>query len=216
MQRPWISINLAISADGKITSSARQASGWTSDIDHERLLQLRQPADALLVGMGTLIADRMTLTCPGKEIHPLRCVISRKRHISADHPIFQRDGGPIHLVLTDSDPAQTDNDESITLHKISLTEFLELLSKKYQVKHLHCEGGGELVRSLAELDAIDEFHATLAGHKIFGGEDAPTATGTLGNYLPHSIHFELTHCEPRQELGECFLTYRRKPSVNTQ
>jgi riboflavin biosynthesis pyrimidine reductase len=90
-----------------------------------------------------------------------------------------------------------------------LDGFLETLAMDCGVKHLHCEGGGSLVRALAELDAIDEFHLTLAGHTLFGGFSAPTATGVPGDFLPCSRGFELVRCEPRLDLGECFLSYRR-------
>ena len=77
------------------------------------------------------------------------------------------------------------------------------------MEHLLCEGGGSLVRALAELDALDEINLTWAGHTLFGGEGAPTITGALGDHLPASLHFELTHFEPLDN-GECFLTYTRK------
>lgn len=218
MQRPRISTNLAISADGKITSADRQPSGWTSKKDHARLMELRQSADALLVGMGTLIADRMTLTSPGKSDPPLRCVISRSRAIDPDHPIFHRAGGPIHLVITGKklppiDPIISDK---LTIHHMPLEKFLEHLKNKLSVQDLHCEGGGELIRSLAEIDAIDEFHATIAAHTIFTGATAATATGAINGYLPKSITFELKHFEPDAALGECFLSYSRKAEETTQ
>lgn len=218
MQRPRISTNLAISADGKITSADRRPSGWTSKKDHARLMELRQSADALLVGMGTFIADRMTLTCSDKATPPLRCVISRGRAIDPKHLIFHRDGGPIHLVITGNklppiDPVLADK---ITVHHISLEKFLEHLKTKLGVQSLHCEGGGELIRSLAEMDAIDEFHATLAAHTIFTGSTAATATGEINGYLPRSIMFKLKHFEPESALGECFLSYSRKAVDTTQ
>ena len=171
MQRPWISTNLAISADGKITSVARQPSGWTSAEDHARLLDLRQSADALMVGRGTLEADRMTLTVPGKSIQPLRCIVSRTGEIPPDHPVFHQPGGQIHLLATEN-PTPSDY-PGVIRHRGSLADFLETLAANHQVKHLHCEGGGSLIRALAELDAIDEFHLTLAGHTLFGGADGP-------------------------------------------
>ena len=87
--------------------------------------------------------------------------------------------------------------------------FLHSLATSYGVKTLHCEGGGELIRSLAELDAIDEFHLTLCGHSIFGGNAAPTATGIPADFLPESLEFAIHHFEPKPEAGECFLSYRR-------
>jgi riboflavin-specific deaminase-like protein len=212
MQRPRISTNLAISADGKITSADRRPSGWTSKKDHARLMELRMSADAILVGMGTLIADRMTLTSPGKSTPPLRCVISRSRSIDPEHPIFHRDCGPIHLVITGEkvppiDPMIVDK---VTIHHMPLEKFLDHLKTKRGVQHLHCEGGGELIRSLAAMDAIDEFHATFAAHTIFAGENAATATGKNNDYLQHTIEFELKHFEPDAALGECFLSYGLK------
>lgn len=207
MLRPWISTNLAISADGKISSVDRRPSGWTSRHDHARLLQLREKADALLIGRGTLEADRMTLAMPGKPVQPLRCIVSKFGKIPQDHPIFQKPGGEIHLLVTD--PAAPLPAIQATIHRQSLTDFLENLVSNHGVKHLHCEGGGELIRALAELDAIDEFHLTLAGHTLFGGLHAPTATGAPADFLPQSRDFHITCFDPQTDSGECFLTYKR-------
>ena len=67
MTRPRISINFAVSADGKITSVGKRPSGWTSKEDHARLMKLREGVDALLVGRGTLDADRMTMKAAGES-----------------------------------------------------------------------------------------------------------------------------------------------------
>lgn len=208
MTRPWISCNLAVSADGKLSDSMRRASTWTSATDRARLLELRQPAEALMVGRGTLETDRMTLRVPGKSRQPLRCVVSRHGRISADHPLFHSDGGPIHLLASqgyDGSPTVT-----ATIHEQSLAAFLDSLKSDYQVNHLHCEGGGELIRSLAEIDAIDELHLTLAGHTLFGGQVAPTLTGLLNTHLARSCEFSLHHFQPDESTGECYLTYRRR------
>lgn len=204
MTRPHISLNFAISADGKITSVAGKASGWTSDADSKRLKQLRESADAIMVGRGTLEADRMTMTAPQ---NPLRCVVSRSGNFDFGHPLFHSAGGSIHLLATQSISHDLPD---LTSHIGSLADFLETLHCEHGVKHLHCEGGGELVRELANLDAIDEVHLTWAGHHLFGGKEAPSITGLPGDFLPASRHFELQHFEPREDLGECFLSYRRK------
>lgn len=216
MSRPWISTNLAISADGKISSALRRPSGWTSREDHQRLRELRRGADALMVGRGTLTQDRMTLTVaddgspsPGQ---PLRCVVSRTGGIPAGHPLFSTPGGPIHLLVTaDFAPEfSVALPAGVTVHRQTLPEFLASLATDYAVHRLHCEGGGELIASLADLDVIDEFHLTLAGHTVFGGRQAPTATGIPDRFLPAAASFSLTRFEPRPELGECFLSYTRR------
>ena len=201
MPRPRISTNLAISADGKISSSPPRPSGWTSRADHARLLELRQNADAILVGRGTLEADRMTLTVPGKDRQPLRCIVSKKGIFDPSHPLFTSPGGEIHLLVTGE--AAGPPVLNTTHHHASLAEFLTILATQFDVRHLHCEGGGRLIRALAELDAIDEFHLTLAGHSIFGGLQAATSTGIPLEFLPRSLGFRLAHFDPRPEQGDC-------------
>lgn len=209
MSRPRISTNLAISADGKISSVARIPSGWTSKEDHTRFMELRETADALLVGRGTLESDRMTMLVPGKAFQPLRCVVSRSGNFDPEHPIFQHPGGDIHLLVTGSGKLPEFPSSGVTIHRMSLSDFLETLGSKYAVKHLHCEGGGELIRELAELDVIDEFHLTVAGHTLFGGVNAPTTTGIPAEFLPAARQYQLSHFDARPELGECFLSYSR-------
>lgn len=205
MIRPHISTNLAISADGKISSTPPRPSGWTSPEDHARLLELRGNADAILIGRGTLEADRMRLTVPGKAAQPLRCIVSRNGKLDPAHPVFHAPGGKIHLLVTGGFTGSAI--PNVTFHQQSLLQFLTELTEKFQVQRLHCEGGGQLIRALAELDVIDEFHLTLAGHTLFGGLEASTATGIPAEFLPQSRSFELTRFEP--QAGECFLSYTR-------
>lgn len=208
MNRPRISTNLAISIDGKISPARQRPANWTSDADHRHLLDLRRDADALLVGRGTLVADRMTLTVPSAERQPLRCVASRHGVIPENHPLFHSPGGPIHVMaLEDTDPRSLPQG---TLHPTDLPGFLRILAADLGVERLHCEGGGELIRALAELDAIDEFHLTVAAHTLFGGSAAATATGVSRLPLGRSARFVLDRVSPADDTDECFLSYRRK------
>jgi len=201
--RPTISTNLAISADGKISTVARRPSGWTSAADRERFRELRAGADALLVGRGTWEADRMKMTAPQ---NPLRCVVSASGNFDPEHPMFHTPGGAIHLLVTGgSEPSIP---AGARLHRGPLDDFLSTLHRDYGVKHLHCEGGGELIRALADLDFIDDYHLTWAGQALFGGLKAPTPTGLPGPFLSSSREYELTGFAP--DRAECFLTYRRK------
>jgi 2,5-diamino-6-(ribosylamino)-4(3H)-pyrimidinone 5'-phosphate reductase len=200
-----ISANFAISADGKISSIDHRPSGWTSPADHQRLLSLRCGADALFVGHRTLIADNMSLTVPHQAQQPMRCIASASGSISGNEKIFHTAGGDIH-VWCQKVPATTLS--QTTLHHGSLTDFLLHLHTICGVKHLHCEGGGTLLRLLLEIDCLDELHLTWAGHTLFSGEIAPTLSGIPGLPLAHSHHFALTHFEPLPDTGEIFLSYR--------
>ena len=180
------------------------ASGWTSEPDFQRLVDLRVGADALMVGRGTLEKDQMTLRAPG---HPLRCVVSRRGPFDAKHPLFAKEGGAIHLLGTETMP---DPVAGASVHHASLESFLQTLANEYGVKRLHCEGGGQLVGDLMRLDVVDEIHLTWAGHRLFGGHEVPGISGQPGEFMPDSRRYELTHFESRDDLGECFLSYVRR------
>jgi riboflavin biosynthesis pyrimidine reductase len=215
LDRPHISANLAISADGKISPLGHRPSAWTSVSDHRRLRELRRGAGALLVGRGTLETDRMTLLAPAAGAglaQPLRCVVSRRGRFDPAQPLFHTPGGAIHLLVTaaptDFDPAGLTTLGAV-VHRGSLPWFLRELFASQGVQRVHCEGGGDLLRELLDLDWLDTLHLTWAGHTLFGGHTAPTITGIPGTFLPASRVFELTHFEPCPETGECFLSYRR-------
>lgn len=208
--RPWVSVNLAVSADGKISDIAGSPTGWTSRADQDRLLELRVTAGALLVGRRTLVADRMTLTCPTREVQPLRCVVAASGEVPEIHPLFERAGGAIHWLVTGQSPSfPLRFPAEVTVHRESLADFLSTLKIQLGVDHVHCEGGGTLICMLAEMDAIDELHLTLAGHTLFGGQKAPTPTGLPAAYLPKSLDFCVSRFEVAPETGECFMSYRR-------
>lgn len=214
MIRPKILLNFAITADGKTSTRAKDPAQFTSKLDLQRLHEIRKRVDAILVGRGTLEADQMSMTIPAEhqpKKQPLRCVASRQGAFLLSHKLFNSQGGTVHLLATnpaaDYDPIRYESAGAV-VHQCPLPDFLHRLRTEYGVQTLLCEGGGSLVRALAELDALDEINLTFAGHTLFGGADAPTITGLLGPYLAASLQFSLTHFDPLEN-GECFLTYAR-------
>lgn len=202
-----ISANFAISADGKISSTEHRPSGWTSAVDHQRLIDLRREADAIFVGRHTLQTDNMSLTVPGQERQPLRCIASGSGKFSGEEKVFHSPGGAIHLWCQQTPLIDLPD---VTLHQGTLLEFLETLHRDHAAQHLHCEGGGTLLRSLLDIDCLDQLHLTWAAHTMFGGAKSPTLSGVPGlSMIEQSHHFRLTHFEPLPELGEVFLTYQR-------
>ncbi len=152
----------------------------------------------------------MTLTCPGREIQPLRCVVAGSGEVPEYHPLFERAGGAIHWLVTGEPPSLVLRfPAEVTVHRGTLADFLTTIKTQLGVDHVHCEGGGTLIRMLAEMDAIDELHLTLAGHTLFGGQEAPTPTGSPSDYLPKSLEFRISRFEASPGTGECFMSYRR-------
>jgi dihydropteroate synthase len=194
-------LNLAISADGKISTTGKSPAHFTSKADLERLLEIRKQADAILIGRATLEADQMTMTVDGRA--PWRCVISEAGRFDKSHPFFHTDGGPRHLII--SSTTETPKLPA-TIHRTDLVGFLRKLKDNPEVTTLLCEGGGSLARKLFELDLVDEINLTWAPHTLLGGKDAPTITGLCGDFLPSSRHYELAEMKIHQN-NEVFLTY---------
>jgi riboflavin biosynthesis pyrimidine reductase len=78
------------------------------------------------------------------------------------------------------------------------------------VAHLHCEGGGALMRMLIEEIGVDYIHLTWAAHTLFGGKKSATLTGRPELPMLQSQHYELTCFEPLIEHQEVFLSYQLK------
>ena len=76
--RPHVLLKLAVSSDGKAAFAGRKPAPITGEIARERVFQLRAQSDAILVGIGTVLADNPQLTCrlPGMgERSPIRVVL---------------------------------------------------------------------------------------------------------------------------------------------
>jgi len=203
-----VMVNFAISADGKIGTWKGGSSKFTSRKDLERLWEIRKFADAIMVGRGTLEADNMSMTIPSEanpDIQPLRVIVSRQGSFNFDHPVFQKEGGKIHLLSTESEISGAP--KGVSCHYDSLSNFLEYCEQELEIKVLLCEGGGELVRALAELRKLDEIHLTVAGHTLIGGAMAPGILGKETRHLQSSIQYELSYFESLGN-GECFLSYQ--------
>jgi len=196
-------LNLALTADGKISTTGKSPAHFTSKKDFDRLLEIREQADAILIGRATLEADSMTMTAKGRK--PWRCVISHRGEFNGDHPLFDSEGGPRHLIISGEGP---DPDLPAKIHRTDLAGFLQTLRENPTTNTLLCEGGGSLVKELFILDAVDEINLTWAPHTLFGGREAPTLTGLPGDFLPATRHYELADMISHRE-DEVFLTYRK-------
>ena len=70
--RPFIFINIAASLDGKISDENRKQLRISCKKDLERVDELRAESDAIMVGIGTILADDPSLTVKNSELRKLR------------------------------------------------------------------------------------------------------------------------------------------------
>lgn len=213
-----------MTVDGKLTTRNYTRIDFTSRADKARLFEQRAWSDAVLVGHGTLEQDNVRLGIPsevlraqrvarGQQPYPLRVIVSNRGRIHPGLNIFETNFSPILIFSTKRMPQRTQRKlrKSATLHlsdsAVDLRSVLEQLRRDYGVKRLACEGGGELFRSLLELDLVDQLNLTVTP-LLFGGQNAPTLTGCDRSFLKHSIGCTLK--EMKIVGQECFLTYTIK------
>jgi riboflavin-specific deaminase-like protein len=222
--RPKVIANFAMTADGKVTTRCHTPADFTSPRDKHRLLEIRALADALLVGRNTVAADAMSMTLPdralrarrrakGRAPEPLRVIVSNRGNLDPAWKVFQTPGADRVVFSTTRMPAARRRAleplcdlHLLALKSIPIANVLAVLRRIYGVRVLLCEGGPSLLRSLVEIDALDELYLTVAP-AIFGGADAPTLTGTSPDFLPAIARFRLVSL--RTVGGECYLRYRR-------
>jgi diaminohydroxyphosphoribosylaminopyrimidine deaminase / 5-amino-6-(5-phosphoribosylamino)uracil reductase len=76
--RPHVSLKLAVSADGKVALAGRKPAPITGEAARARVHLMRAMSDAILIGIGTALADDPQLTCrlPGMASRsPVRVVL---------------------------------------------------------------------------------------------------------------------------------------------
>ncbi|MBC8325848.1 MAG: dihydrofolate reductase family protein [Verrucomicrobia subdivision 3 bacterium] len=216
--RPHVSINMAMTADGKIASANREVTSFGSRADHAHLLALRDQADAILTGAGTLNAQPEIILGPGpksKPKPPLRIIASGSGQVNTRHKIFRSKGAPVLVLTTEGiSPkrlthlkAAANAVEICGTEAISFKQALDWLSKKWGVKRLLCEGGGQLNDSLFRAGVVDEVNLTVCP-RLFGGRDAPTIADGLG-FAPLKNATQFTLKSRKQVGDELFLVLRK-------
>jgi 2,5-diamino-6-(ribosylamino)-4(3H)-pyrimidinone 5'-phosphate reductase len=193
--RPTVSVNVAMSADGKISTRERRQVRISGDLDRARVDRMRAESDAIMVGIGTVVADNPSLTVKsvdlrrqrvkgGQEENPLRIVVDSLARTPPDADILHKGRGPRIIAVSErADPkrvaALTQYAEIIlTGHtEVDLRKLLEQLGDR-GIHSLMVEGGGRLIGALFREHLVDEL-STYIGNIVIGGDASPTpADGT--------------------------------------
>mgnify|MGYP001347704787 FL=1 len=226
--RPFVLINMAMSADGKIAPAHRRFVSFGSRRDHANLLSLRATADAVMCGARTVDSAPVTLDAGGPEYERrrlrcglarqnLRIVVSGSGSVDPEAAVFRNQVSPVIVLASSQVPKSrlaklerlADCVKVCGKNKVALGQALGWLQREWAVNRLLCEGGGELNFELLRLGLVDELHLTICP-RIIGGRDAPTiADGDGFATLAKAANLELTR---RLRLGdELFTTWRVKP-----
>lgn len=188
--RPFVFVNLAMSADGKLSTFERRQVKISGKDDFSRVDAVKADADAIMVGVGTVIADDPSLTVKSPEYkagrvnkgldeNPLRIVIDSTGRTPENSEILHKGEG--QRVIAVSNKASQERIESLNEYadifvsgeeKVDLNSLMEALYDN-GVRKVMVEGGGTLIWSLIKDGLVDEIY-TCIGNLIIGGKNAPT------------------------------------------
>jgi 2,5-diamino-6-(ribosylamino)-4(3H)-pyrimidinone 5'-phosphate reductase len=225
MARPYVIVNVAASADGKIDTFQRRGAAISSERDRLRVDELRASVDAVMVGSRTLHDEDPRLTVKsaslraerlarGEPEHPTKVAIAS--HLGLDPRCRFLTSGPAQVILfvprgvTDA-ALTTDgvNVYEVGDQRVDLAEAMSTLAQ-VGVRRILVEGGGTLNFELLRLGLVDELQIYVAP-LVFGGAAAPSPAD--GSGLPRDMAVRLA--QPRVEVwpdGGVVLRYKVEPS----
>lgn len=188
--RPWVTLKLALSLDGRIATATGESKWITGPGARRKVHGLRATHDAVMVGAGTARADDPALTVRGfgEVPQPVRVVVSRMLDVPLLSQLAQTAKNvPVWICHGSSArPELIDAWQSIgarlfscqlTNGRLDPTSVMQALGNA-GLTRVFCEGGGQLASSLLAADLVDELHVFHAGVAL-GAEGHP-GLGALG------------------------------------
>lgn len=216
--RPYVHVNVAMTADGKIDTFERRGAAISSPRDKERVDRLRAESDAVMVGGNTLRGEDPKLTVKSADLrawrerrglppNPAKAGIASRLDLAPDSAFLT--SGPARVFLFTT--PQTDETQIAMLRaqgaqvfvhdapRVDLRLALQTL-KMHGVERLLVEGGGTLIFELLRLGLVDELTLYIAP-LLFGGENAPTTVAGPGLARSAAIPLKLVNIEAWEDGG---------------
>jgi 2,5-diamino-6-(ribosylamino)-4(3H)-pyrimidinone 5'-phosphate reductase len=205
--RPRVHINVAMSADGKLSTRERRQVKISGPADFARVDRIKAESDAVMVGIGTILADDPSLTVKSPELralrrerglfeHPIRIVVDSRLRTPRQASILHKGEGL--RIIACSDEACSRQKESLEPYASIITAGKDevdlglLLSILYDrgIRTLMVEGGGTLIWGLFSEGLVDELTCFI-GNMIIGGSSAPTLADGEG-FVDKSVFTRLS------------------------
>lgn len=202
--KPYVILNAAMTLDGKIATKTG-SSEISCPEDIIRVHELRKEVDAIMVGIGTVIADNPKLTAHKIEAelsdNPVRVIVDSKARTPIAAKVTNKDADTIIAVANDykSDFIVSDRYQELKKRadiffsgkdKVDLKALLTYLGDK-NIRTLMLEGGSTLNFAMIKEGLIDEIRVAVAPI-VVGGVDAKSLFGGEGfDEMSEAVKLEL-------------------------
>ena len=194
-KRPFVTLKTAMTLDGKIASHTGASQWITGAAARARVHAYRNEYDAILVGIGTVLADDPSLTTRlehGTGKNPLRIVLDSEARTPLDAKLVADGAAPTIIVVSERADHRRVNllracgAEVVTLgtQRVDIAALLDYLGAR-EITSLFVEGGAAVNWSLLAGGSVDKVHAFIAP-MLMGGETAKTPIGGTGFDSPQT------------------------------
>ena len=167
---PEVSLKAAVSLDGHI-STASGESQWITGVEaRSHAHRLRASHDAIMVGIGTALADDPRLTCRvDGGTHPVPVVLDTQGRLPADAKVL---GHPKGALVYRARPGELQGAEVVAVPHDERGVDVRAVLRDLGRRGLHrvlVEGGGQVHRSMLDADVVDNLWVYMASTVIPGG-----------------------------------------------
>jgi diaminohydroxyphosphoribosylaminopyrimidine deaminase/5-amino-6-(5-phosphoribosylamino)uracil reductase len=188
MQRPFVWMKAAMTLDGKIATETGDSRWITNGESRQQVHRMRDRADAILVGIGTVLADNPHLTTrlPGEGRNPIRIVLDTHLRIPETSNILNKEASTIIACGLNADSHKINRlrqtgaeiiELEMTDRGVNLRQLMKELFKR-GITLLLVEGGARIHGSFLKERLIDKVTMFVAP-KLIGGS-GPTPVGGPG------------------------------------
>lgn len=218
-RQPFVTLKTASTLDGRIASKSGDSKWITGAASREYVHQLRHRHQAIMVGIGTALADdpqlNTRLRVPGLD--PIRVVIDSRLRLSAEARMLQDGGAPVIVFTTAAAGLGAEADKRRKLEaagaevviagdgeQVDLALAMAELGRR-EIASVLLEGGGRLNGAMLDKRLIDKLVLFLAPKIIGGGASAPSSFD-FGGFAHMSEAVQLTRTSVRMFGDDICLT----------
>jgi diaminohydroxyphosphoribosylaminopyrimidine deaminase/5-amino-6-(5-phosphoribosylamino)uracil reductase len=210
---PFVTLKLASTLDGRIATCTGESKWITGEAARRFVHKMRAEADAVMIGIGTVLKDNPELTTrlvKGKD--PVRVVVDSRLRIPISARILNRKKSAI-IVATTKDKGQKEKKIKALNAKgaevlllpakdgmVDLTALIKELAKR-EITSIMIEGGSSLAASAIKEAIVDKV-AIFVAPKILGKEGLPTIENLGIKRIRNAIRLRGLEC---RRLGEDIL-----------